>query len=70
MLRFNRRPWALAYASWRLPKGSRNENDARGQHWYGHGLGIVPSIGITAISMDSSSPYSSMTTAESPIDCN
>jgi hypothetical protein len=66
MLRFNRRPWALAYGELAPPQQDRGTSMTPvGSIGSGHGLGIVPSIGIARYKYGFRRvPYSSMTMAE------
>lgn len=66
MLRFNRRPWALAYGELAPPQKDRGSSMTPvGSIGSGHGLGIVPSIGIARYKYGFRRvPYSSMTMAE------
>jgi len=66
MLRFNRRPWALAYGELAPPQKDRGRSMTLvGSIGSGHGLGIVPSIGIARYKYGFRRvPYSSMTMAE------
>ena len=66
MLRFNRRPWALAYGELAPPQKDRGTSmKPVGKIGSGHGLGVVPSIGIARYKYGFRRvPYSSMTSAE------
>jgi hypothetical protein len=66
MLRFNRRPWALAYGELAPPQKDRGTSMTPvGSIGSGHGLGIVPSIGIARYKYGFGRvPYSSVTMAE------
>jgi hypothetical protein len=65
-LRFNRRPWALAYGALAPPQKDHGLSlKPVGSIGSGHGLGIVPSIGIARYKYGFRRvPYSSMTMAE------
>lgn len=66
MLRFNRRPWAFAYGELAPPQKDYGTSiKPVGSIGSGHGLGIVPSIGIARYKYGFRRvPYSSMTSAE------
>jgi hypothetical protein len=65
-LRFNRRPWALAYGELAPPQKDRGTSITPfGKIGSGHGLGIVPRIGIARYKYGFRRvPYSSMMRAE------
>jgi hypothetical protein len=66
MLRFNRRPWAIAYGALAPPQKDHGTSIRPvGSIGSGYGLGIVPSIGIARYRYGFRRvPYSSMTSAE------
>ena len=66
MLRFNRRPWALAYGDLAPPQKDRGTSTSPiGSIGSGHGLGVVAGIGISRKKYGFRRvPYSSMTMAK------